>query len=103
MKFDVGFCIKCVFYANNVLRINIQQAKVRRPKSLAHSSSFHAQVSSHDPLESIHELLIGGGVAEGVDGAVEIADEVGEHVDVDVDARRAEAVGELTILYYSII
>ena len=37
--------------------------------------------------------MIGGGVAEGVDGAVEIADEVGEHVDVDIDARRAEAVG----------
>ncbi len=67
-------------------------AKISCP-AVAHSGSLHAQVSPHDPLESVHELLIGGGVAEGVDGAVEIADEVGEHVDVDVDACRAEAVG----------
>ena len=54
-------------------------------------ASFHAQISSHDPLERVHELLVGGRVAEGIDGAVEIADKVGEHVDVNVDAGRAEA------------
>ena len=54
-------------------------------------ASFHAQISSHDPLERVHELLVGGRVAEGIDGAVEIADKVGEHVDVNVDARGAEA------------
>jgi len=53
--------------------------------------SLHGQVAPHDPLERVLELLVGGRVAERVDGAVEIADEVGEHVDVDVDARRAEA------------
>ena len=53
--------------------------------------SLHAQVSSHDPLERVLELLVGGRVAERVDGAVEIAHEVGEHVDVNVDAGRAEA------------
>ena len=59
----------------------------------AMSYLFHAQISAHDSLESIHELLIWGGIAEGVDGAVEIADKVGEHVDVNVDAGWAEAVG----------
>ena len=53
--------------------------------------SLHAQVSPHDPLERVLELLVGGRVAERVDGAVEIAHEVGEHVDVNVDAGRAEA------------
>ena len=52
---------------------------------------FHGQVTLHDPLEGALELLVGGGVAEGIDGAVEVAEEVGEHVNVDVDAAGAEA------------
>ena len=53
--------------------------------------SLHAEISPHDSLERVHELLVGGCITERVDRTVEVADEVGEHVDVNVDARRAEA------------
>ena len=53
--------------------------------------SLHTEISPHDSLERVHELLIGSRVTERVDGTVEVTDEVGEHVDVNVDARRAEA------------
>ena len=52
---------------------------------------LHAQISSHDAFEGALELLVGCCVAEWVDRAVEIAHEVGEHVEVDVDAGGAEA------------
>ncbi len=58
---------------------------------ITRSSSLHGEVSLHDSLESVLELLVAGGVAERVDGGVEVTEEVGEHVEVDVDAAGAEA------------
>ena len=52
---------------------------------------FKGKVSSHDSFEGRFELLIRGGVTEWVDGAVGVAEEVGEHVDVNVDAGGTEA------------
>ena len=42
---------------------------------------FFAPVKAHDPEESLFELLVGEGVAEGVDGAVDVAEPVGNAVE----------------------
>lgn len=46
----------------------------------------HVKVSFHDASESLFELLIGESIAEGVDGGVGVAEKVGKHVQVTVDA-----------------
>ena len=52
--------------------------------------SFKAQIARHDSLESILELLVCGGVAKGIDGAVEIAKEVRDHIQMDINAGGAK-------------
>ena len=52
--------------------------------------SFEAQIARHDSLESILELLVCGGVAKGIDGAVEIAKEVRDHIQMDINAGGAK-------------
>ena len=49
------------------------------------------KVTLEQPHEGLFELLVGHGVADGVDGTVGVAEKVGEHVDVAVDAGGAEA------------
>ena len=53
--------------------------------------SLHGEVPLHDAFESVLELHVARRVAEGVDGRVQVAEEVGEHVEVHVDAGGAEA------------
>ena len=43
------------------------------------------EVSLHETREGLFELLIGKSVAEGIDGTIGVAEEVGEHVDVAID------------------
>ena len=56
--------------------------------------SLHGEVPLHDAFESVLELHVARRVAEGVDGRVQVAEEVGEHVEVHVDARGAKAGGQ---------
>lgn len=51
----------------------------------------HVQVALEYPGEGLLELLVGEGVAEGVHGAVGVAEEVGEHEEVLVRAGRIRA------------
>ena len=48
----------------------------------------HVKIASEDAHKCLFELLVGQGVAEGVHGAVCVTQEVGEHVEVAVGARR---------------
>ena len=56
--------------------------------------SFHGEISFHDSLESAFELLVRCRVTERVDGAVEIAEEVREHKDMNVNARRTKTADD---------
>ncbi len=62
------------------------------------TKSFDTQISSHYSFECVHELLVGGCITEWIDWTVEIADEVGEHVDVDIDAGWTKAEKNLTVI-----
>lgn len=48
----------------------------------------HVKIASQNAHKCLFELLVGQGVAEGVHGAVGVAQEVGEHVEVAVGAWR---------------
>jgi len=49
------------------------------------------QIPLEDAREGLLELLIGQGVAKGIHGAVGVAQEVREHVEVLIDAGRMPA------------
>ena len=48
----------------------------------------HVKIASQDAHKCLFELLVGQGVAEWIHRAVGVAQEVGEHVEMAVGARR---------------
>ena len=80
---------------------NLKEAKVKEEEKWVHSIFFpyklitffllfERQIARHDSFESIFELLIGRGVAKWINGTIEIAEEVRQHVQVNVNTRRAK-------------
>ena len=48
----------------------------------------HVKIASQDAHKCLFELLVGQSVAERIHGAIGVAQEVGEHVEVAVGTRR---------------
>lgn len=49
------------------------------------------QITSQNPHKGLFKLLIGQSVTEGIHGAISVAEKVGKHEDMAVDAGRSAA------------